>query len=59
MAFENTQCILFQGSCDTGHCLLVVEVRERLAVSKETAQKFDVARFNLRKISELEVRKQY
>jgi len=36
-----------------------VKVREILAVSKQAAQKVDVERFNLRKISELEVRKQY
>jgi len=30
-----------------------------LAVSKETEQKFGVERFNLRKLSELEVRKKY
>jgi hypothetical protein len=30
-----------------------------LAVSKEAAQKFDMKRFNLRKLSELEIRKQY
>ena len=30
-----------------------------LAVSKQTAQKFDAERFNLGKLSELEVRKQY
>jgi hypothetical protein len=30
-----------------------------LTVSKKAAQKFDVERFNLRKLSELEVRKQY
>jgi len=30
-----------------------------LAVSKQTAQKFDGERFNLRKLNELEVRKQY
>jgi ribosomal protein S25 len=30
-----------------------------VAVSKQTAQKFDVERFNFRAISELEVRKQY
>ena len=34
----------------------VKEVRERLAVSKQGAHKFDMERFNLRK---LEVRKQY
>jgi hypothetical protein len=30
-----------------------------LAVRKKAAQKFDVERFNLRKLNELEVRKQY
>ena len=30
-----------------------------MAVSKEAAQTFDVERFNLRKLSELEVRRQY
>jgi len=44
---------------DTYHCLLIPKVRERLAVSKQEAQKFQVDRFNLRKLSELEVRKQY
>jgi hypothetical protein len=37
---------------------VVAKVRERLAVSKKTAKTFDVERFNLRKLSELEVRKQ-
>jgi len=31
----------------------------RLAASKQEAQKFDGERFNLRKLNELEVRKQY
>ena len=38
---------------------MVAKVRERLALSKQAAQKFDVERFNLRMLSELEVRKQY
>ena len=38
---------------------MVVKVRERLAVSKQAAQKFDWERFNLRKLNELEVMKQY
>jgi len=38
---------------------VVVKVRERLAVSKEAAQKFVGERFNLRQLNELEVRKQY
>jgi len=40
--------------------LMVVEkVRERLAVIKQTTQRFDGERFNLRKLNELEVKKQY
>ena len=38
---------------------MVANVRERLAISKQAAQKFDGKRFNLRKLNELEVRKQY
>jgi len=38
---------------------VVAEVRARLAVSKHAAQKFDWERFKLRKLNELEVRKQY
>ena len=38
---------------------MVTKVRERLAVSKQAAQGFDGERFNLRKLNELEVRKQY
>jgi len=32
---------------------------ERLAVSKQETQRFEGERFNLRKLKELEVRKQY
>ena len=45
--------------CDTDHYLVVAKVRERLAVTKQTAQKSDGGRFNLRKLNDLEVRKQY
>jgi len=35
----------FRGAdCDTDHYLVVPKVRERLAVSKQAAQKFDVDR---------------
>jgi len=37
---------------------VVSNVRERLAVRKQEAQKFDYGRFNLRKLNELDVRKQ-
>jgi len=38
---------------------MVAKIVERLAVSKQSTQKFDVERFNLRNLSELEVRKEY
>jgi len=38
---------------------VVAKFRERLAVRKQPAQKSDGGRFNLRKIHDLEVRKQY
>ena len=38
---------------------MVANFRERLAVSKEEAQNFDGERFNLRKLNELAVMKQY
>jgi len=38
---------------------VVAKFRERLAVSKQGTQKFVVDRLNLRKLNELEVRKQY
>jgi hypothetical protein len=44
---------------DTYHYLAVAKVREILAVNKQPAWNFDVERFNLRKLSELEVTKEY
>jgi hypothetical protein len=44
---------------DTDHYLVVAKVRERLAVSKQAAQKFDMEIFNLRKLNELQARKNY
>jgi len=44
----------FRGAdSDTDHYLVVAKVKERLAVSEQTAQKFDAERFNLRKLNEL------
>jgi hypothetical protein len=38
---------------------VITKVRERLSVRKHEAQKIDVERFNLKKLSELEVRQEY
>ena len=38
---------------------MVAKVKERLAVSKQAEQRFGGERFNLWKLNELEVRKQY
>jgi hypothetical protein len=45
--------------CDIDHYLVVAKVRERLAVRKQETQKFDGEKFNLRKLDDFEVRKQY
>ena len=38
---------------------MVAQVRERLTVNKQAAKKFEEERFNLRKLYELEIKKQY
>jgi len=51
---------IFRGAdCDNDHYLVAEKVRERLAVSKQAAQKYDGERLNLRKLNELDVRKEY
>ena len=48
----------FRGNdCDTDHYLVTAQVRETLLVRKQAAQKLDVERFNLKKLSKLQVRK--
>jgi hypothetical protein len=35
-----------RADCDTDHYMVVAKVRERLAINKQAAQKFDEWRFN-------------
>jgi hypothetical protein len=50
----------FRGACcDTDHYLLVTKVRKRLSVSKQVLQKFDMERFNLKKLNDMEVKEEY
>jgi len=37
-----------EADCDTDHCLVFHQVRERLAISKQATQMFVVERFNVR-----------
>ena len=56
----NCTCEVLGGAdCDTDYYLVIAKVRERLAVAKQAAQRFDRQRFNLRKPYEPEIREQY
>ena len=48
-----------EADCDTDHYLVVAKLRERLAVRKQAAQKFDGERFNLRNLNGLGVKEKY
>ena len=39
--------------------MVIAKVREGMTISKQAAQKFNGERFNLKKLNELEIKKQY
>jgi hypothetical protein len=43
--------------CDSNHYLVIAKGRERLSIRKKEGEKFGVETFNLKRLSELEVRK--
>jgi hypothetical protein len=45
--------------CDSDHYLAVAKVRERLAVNKQRSQRFDMERFNLKKLNDVEGKEKY
>jgi hypothetical protein len=45
--------------CDIDHYLVVAEVKERLAVIKQTVHRVHMERFNLKKLNEVEGKEQY
>jgi hypothetical protein len=45
--------------CDSDHYLVVAKVRERIAVNKQRSQRFDMERFNLKKLNDVEGKEQF
>jgi hypothetical protein len=45
--------------CDTDHYLVVAKLRERISVSKLARQKFDLERFDLKKLDDIEIKEKY
>jgi hypothetical protein len=45
--------------CDSDQYLVVAKVRERLAVNKQRSQRFDMERFNLKKLNDVEGKEQF
>jgi hypothetical protein len=51
---------LFRGAdCNTNHYLVAAKLRDKISVSKRARQKFDLERFNLKNLDDVEVKKKY
>jgi hypothetical protein len=50
----------FRGAdCDTEHCLVVAKLTETISVIKRARQNFDIKRFYLRKLDDVEAKEKY
>jgi hypothetical protein len=45
--------------CDTDHCLVVVKIKEIIAMNKQGSHKFHMERFNLKKLNEVGSKEKY
>jgi hypothetical protein len=45
--------------CDSDHYLVVAKVWERLALNKQRPQRSDMEKFNLKKLNDVEIKKQF
>jgi hypothetical protein len=48
-----------EADCDTDHYLVVAKLRERISVSKRARQNFDLERFDLKRLDDIEVKEKY
>jgi hypothetical protein len=59
-AFECTYVRSFKAAdCNSDHYLVVAKVRERLAVNKQRSQRFDMERFNIKKLTDVEGKEKF